>query len=132
MHLYDSLNTTAQYTGQLYFNEDLNDAVSNVSPYIGLQNYTRTLNSNDRIFNSDQGTQTTLQVTGSVTAGYTASLTIGIERSEYGISIILMCHTYIIFVSRSSNSASSTSSVFNLLIICWLALQVPLRVKRFL
>lgn len=85
MHLYDSLNTTAQYTGQLYFDEFINDAISSVSPYNGLENYTRTLNSNDQIFNSGQGTQTTLQVTGSVTAGYTASLTIGIEheRSEY-------------------------------------------------
>ncbi len=82
MHLYDSGNTTAQYTGQLYFNEDFNDAVSSVSPYNGLENYTRTLNSNDGIFNNDQGAQTTLEVTGSVTAGYTASLTIGIERSE--------------------------------------------------
>ena len=83
MHLYDSLNTTAQYTGQLYFNEDINDAVSVNSPYNGLENYTRTLNRNDGIFNSGQGTQTTLEVVGSVTAGYTATLTIGIERAEY-------------------------------------------------
>lgn len=111
--LYYGMNTTtAQYTGQLYFSEDMNDAVSNVSPYSAIRDY-RTLNSADQIFNSDQGTQTTLQLTGSVMAGYTATtFVIGIERPD------------------DSNSASST---FNLHIIWWvLAFQVSLIVKHFL
>ncbi|KAG4069865.1 hypothetical protein HA402_009572 [Bradysia odoriphaga] len=111
--LYYGMNTTtAKYTGQLYFSEDMNDAVSYVLPYSTLRDY-RTRNNADRIFMDDRGTQTTLQLTGSVTAGYTAAtFTLGIERPE------------------ASNSASSA---FNLHIICWmLAVQVSLIVKRFL
>ena len=80
--------TTAQYTGQLYFNEEVNEAVSDVLPYSTLKNF-RTANSVDQYFNRDQGARTTLQVTGSVTAGYTATVfVIGLEIPEYVISIV--------------------------------------------
>lgn len=75
--------TTAEYIGQLYFNEEINEAVSNVLPYSTLKSF-RTLNSVDQYFTIDQGTRTTLQVTGNVSAGYTATVfVIGIERPEY-------------------------------------------------
>lgn len=102
MHIHIKLyygldNNTAQYTGQLYFNEDINEAVSNVLPYSVISTY-RTLNRVDQIYNSDQGNSTTLQITGSVTAGYTATpFVIGIERPEYEYIDCLMCHNYIIF-----------------------------------
>lgn len=81
--LYYGMNTTtAHYTGQLYFDEETIETVSSVSPYSS-SNITRILNTNDGIYNSGQGAQTTLQVTGSVMAGYTAAtFTIGIELPE--------------------------------------------------
>lgn len=83
VHLYDSTDTTtATYTGQLYFNEDINEAVANVSPYSTLTG-TRTLNSADQIYTSDQGAQTMLELTGNVTAGFATTFVIGIERTGY-------------------------------------------------
>ncbi len=80
--------TTAVYTGRLYFNEEINEAVSNVLPYSTLKTF-RTSNNVDQYFTSNQGVQTTLQVTGSVMAGYTATtFVIGIERPGYVYGLV--------------------------------------------
>jgi protocatechuate 3,4-dioxygenase beta subunit len=97
--------TTAKYTGQLYFNEEINEAVSNVLPY-STSPVTRLLNSVDQWFNDKEGNQTTLEVTGSVVAGFDATFVIGIERPE---------------------TPSSASSMFSFHRIFWvLGLQVGL------
>ncbi|KAJ6646039.1 hypothetical protein Bhyg_01248, partial [Pseudolycoriella hygida] len=103
--------TTAKYTGQLYFNEDINEAVSDVLPYSTLKAY-RTLNSVDQYYTTNQGTQTTLQVTGNVMTGFNATtFVIGIERPE---------------------ASGSASSVFNLQqLFCVLALHVSLIYHSF-
>lgn len=75
--------TTAKYSGQLYFNEDISEAVSNVSPYSTIKEF-RTRNGVDQYFTSNQGIMTTLQVTGNVTTGFTATaFVIGIQRPVY-------------------------------------------------
>lgn len=80
------MNTmTAAYTGQLYFDEETNAAVSKVLPYSSSP-VSRTLNKDDEIFNNDKGTQTTLQLTGSATTGFTATTyVIGIERPKHSV-----------------------------------------------
>lgn len=122
--------TTAKYTGQLYFNEEINAAVSNVLPY-STSPLIRTLNSVDQYFTTNQGTQTTLQVTGSVSAGFTATtFVIGIERPEYVYRLLYSSHTYNIFDFRAQSSASS---MFSFHLIFWmLGLQVLLIGKHFL
>lgn len=111
--LYYAMDTsTAVYTGQLYFNEEINQAVSNAFPY-STSTGIRTLNGVDQYYNSNQGTQTTLQVTGNVTAGYTATtFVIGIERPE---------------------ASGSASSMFGFHLIFWmLGVEVLLIGKHFL
>lgn len=151
-------SSTAEYTGQLYFDEAVSSDVTTVLPY-NSSTVTRVLNNNDQWYNNNEGVQTTLPVTGSVTTGYTSTFLFGIELpdepepepepteptqstqptqsteqpepTEYVFRLLqIPRHIYNIFDFRIPSSASS---MFTFHLISWiLCLQALLTGKRFL
>ena len=65
------------HTGQLYFDDEINEHVSQVAPYEG-RGGRETTNDNDMFYPSS-GRESTLQATGSVDEGYEAVMVLGVQ-----------------------------------------------------
>jgi hypothetical protein len=80
MHIHAKVHAGGDtvHTGQLYFDEELSAAVSRAEPYAG-RGDPRTANADDFLFPSG-GAQSVLRTSGSAKSGYTASLTLGVQR----------------------------------------------------
>ncbi len=68
------------HTGQLFFNDTLTDSVALISPY---SNHTivRTLNSEDGIYASANGSVTLVNIARNAVTNYTGTVTIGVNSS---------------------------------------------------
>ncbi len=68
------------HTGQLFFNDTLTDSVAKVSPYSD-HTITRTLNSEDSIYTSANGSVTIVTIAENSMNNYTGMVTLGINSS---------------------------------------------------
>jgi len=66
------------HTGQLYFDQGVNDAVAAVAPYAG-RGEPDTTNGTD-MFSAGIGPETTMRLTGTPEEGYRASIDLGVRR----------------------------------------------------
>lgn len=78
IHVKVHIDGDVVYTGQLYFAQELNDAVATVTPYAG-RGDSETTNDND-MFSSSIGPETTMHITGTPEDGYDASIHLGVQR----------------------------------------------------
>lgn len=84
VHIHFKLRTvsggkvTGEFTSQLFFEDALSDQVYTVAPYSARGGKRTTLNANDNIYRNG-GSQMSLAVKGSATAGYTASFDVGLN-----------------------------------------------------
>ncbi|MEV7391286.1 intradiol ring-cleavage dioxygenase [Streptomyces sp. NPDC091215] len=69
---------TTVHTGQLFINETITTAVAKVSPY-STNTVTRTTLSGDSIYDGGGASSGLMTVTGSTSAGYTGTLTLGVS-----------------------------------------------------
>ncbi|MFD8724867.1 intradiol ring-cleavage dioxygenase [Streptomyces sp. NPDC059629] len=69
---------TTVHTGQLFINESITTAVAKVSPY-STNTVTRTTLSGDSIYDGGGASSGLMTVTGSTSAGYTGTLTLGVS-----------------------------------------------------
>ncbi|MFD8816855.1 intradiol ring-cleavage dioxygenase, partial [Streptomyces sp. NPDC059627] len=69
---------TTVHTGQLFINETITTAVAKVSPY-SANTVTRTTLAQDSVYDDAGASSGLMTVTGSTTAGYTGTLTLGVS-----------------------------------------------------
>jgi protocatechuate 3,4-dioxygenase beta subunit len=87
VHMHFTIRTKAadgadyQFTSQFFFDENLTDQVHAVEPYAS-KGERDTRNENDNIFRSG-GDQLLLNLQGDMTTGYTGSMTIGLDLTDF-------------------------------------------------
>jgi protocatechuate 3,4-dioxygenase beta subunit len=75
---YDETGSHVAHTGQMFFPQDVNDQVAQLSPYVSNRN-PYTTNAQDRVYTSQNGSASQLALTGNPTDGFSGSLTLSVD-----------------------------------------------------
>ncbi|MBV8714666.1 MAG: hypothetical protein JOZ65_06315 [Chloroflexi bacterium] len=75
---YDESGSHVAHTGQIFFPQDVNDVVAQVSPYTSNRNR-YTSNAQDHVYTSESGSLSQLVLTGNPNDGFSGSITLGVD-----------------------------------------------------